>query len=225
VGYGGMLLESFVAVIALGTVMILSSSQTQSLKDPNQIYANGIAAFLNCLGINREFALNFALLAFATFVYDTLDVATRLGRYIFQELTGWRGKLSACAATTATLILPVVLLTHPLKDAQGNIIPGWKIFWTVFGSSNQLLAALVLFGLSLWLFKIKRKFLITLLPSLFMTLVAVVSLYLVIQPWLISIFIKGQFSADPIGITGTLLLLLTAFLLIEGTRIFLAGRK
>lgn len=221
VGYGGMLLESFVAVIALGTIMILTSNQAQALKDPNQIYANGIAVFLNSLGINREFALNFALLAFATFVYDTLDVATRLGRYIFQELTGWKGKWSAYAATTVTLTLPVIFLTHPIIDAQGNVIPGWKIFWTVFGSSNQLLAAIVLFGLSLWMFKARKKFLLALLPSLFMILVAVVSLYLVIKPWLQSIFIARQLRPDPLGLTGIVLLLLTLFLLVEGTKIFI----
>src|SRR3989338_8170320 len=80
IGYGGMLLESFVAVIALSTVMILTKGQVAELKDANQIYASGIATFLSTLGVSRELALNFALLAFATFVYDTLDVATRLDR-------------------------------------------------------------------------------------------------------------------------------------------------
>jgi carbon starvation protein len=220
VGYGGMLLECFVAVMALSTLMILNSTQTTVLKDPNQIYANGMAAFLNSLGIPREFALNFALLAFATFVYDTLDVATRLGRYIFQELTGWRGRLSPYAASAVTLILPVIFLTHPILDGNGDIIPSWKVFWTVFGSSNQLLAALVLFGLSLWLFRNKRKFSIALYPSIFMMLVAVVSLFLVIRPWLSDIFLKGQWKADPIGITGLLLIVLAVFLVAEGMRVF-----
>jgi len=221
VGYGGMLLECFVAVIALSTVMILTTDQAAQLKDANQIYANGIATFLSTFGISREMALNFALLAFATFVYDTLDVATRLGRYIFQELTGWRGKFSAYAATAVTLMLPVIFLTNPVHDAQGNIVAGWKIFWTVFGSSNQLLAALVLFGLSLWLFRKGKNFLITLLPSIFMILVAVVSLFILIKPWLART-LSGQWSPDGIGITGTLLLLLTFSLIIEGTRIFVS---
>ena len=225
VGYGGMLLECFVAVMALSTLMILSTAHSSSLKDPNQIYAHGIAVFLNSLGINHEFAMNFALLAFATFVYDTLDVATRLGRYIFQELTGWRGRISPYAASLVTLILPVVFLTHPLTDGQGNIVPTWKTFWTVFGSSNQLLAALVLFGLSLWLFRNKRNFSITLFPSIFMMVVAVVSLYLIIRPWLVDVFLKGRMSADPIGITGLLLLLLTGFLVVEGMKVFVKKRE
>ncbi len=220
VGYGGMLLECFVAVMALATLMILNSTQSTALKDPNQIYANGIAAFLNALGIPQGFALNFALLAFATFVYDTLDVATRLGRYIFQELTGWRGRFSPYVASAMTLILPVIFLTHPHIDQNGDVIPSWKIFWTVFGSSNQLLAALVLFGLSLWLFRNKRKFTIALYPSIFMMLVAVVSLFFVIRPWLGQILLKGQIAADPIGITGLMLIVLAVFLVGEGVGVF-----
>lgn len=220
VGYGGMLLESFVAVMALATVIILSKAQVQQMDEPNMIFANGIATFLSSLGISREFALNFALLAFATFVYDTLDVATRLGRYIFEELTGWKNKWSPYVATAATLILPLVFLTRKITDASGKVIPGWKLFWTVFGSSNQLLAAMVLFGLSVWLFKLRMKFKITLLPSIFMIIVALTSLFLIIKPWLVKI-IHGNFSADPIGITCIALFILTFFLLAEGIGIFL----
>ena len=92
VGFGGLLLGSFVAVIALATVLILTVSRAGALQDPNQIFANGVSVFLSRLGIPEELALNFALLDFATFVHDTLDVAMRFGRYIFEELTGWRGK-------------------------------------------------------------------------------------------------------------------------------------
>ena len=225
VGYGGMLLESFVAVMALGTLLLLTTDQMHALKDPNQIYANGIAVFLNSLGINREFALNFALLAFATFVYDTLDVATRLGRYIFEELTGWKNKWSPYVATLATLILPLLFLTRKITDAQGNVIPGWKMFWTVFGSSNQLLAAIVLFGLSLWLFKNKMKFTIALWPSIFMTAIALTSLFFIVKPWLVNVFVMGKLTADPIGLTCIALFLLTIFLIFEGSKIFLARKK
>jgi carbon starvation protein len=231
VGYGGMLLESFVAIIALSSLLLLKPAQVLSLKDPNQIYANGIAAFLNSLGVNKEYALNFALLAFATFVYDTLDVATRLGRYIFQELTGLRGKYAAHIATLATLflpfsfvILPAFFVSRQVVDAQGNVLPAWKIFWTIFGSSNQLLASLVLFGVSIWLFRKKINYAFTLIPAFFMMFIAVFSIYLLIRPWLFALF-QAKFSFDPIGITGTIMLLLTVLLIIEGARIFFAERR
>jgi len=224
IGYGGMLLESFVAVMALGTLLILSNDQVKALKDPNQIFASGVATFLNNLGVHKEFALNFALLAFATFVYDTLDVATRLGRYIFEELTGWRNKFSPYVATLVTLILPLIFVTRKITDAQGNVIPGWKLFWTVFGSSNQLLAAIVLFGLSLWLYKLRLKFYIALLPSIFMLVVALLSLFFIIKPWLLDL-LSGKMSLDPIGITSLILFALTFFLVFEGMKIFYKGNR
>ncbi len=219
VGYGGMLLESFIAVMALGTLLLLTTDQAKVLKDPNQIYAHGIAAFFGGLGINQGFAINFALLAFATFVYDTLDVATRLGRYIFEELTGWKTKFSAYLATFATLVFPLWILTRPIVDADGNPIPGWRMFWTVFGASNQLLAALVLFGLSLWLFKRKMKYQITLLPSIFMLAISLLALYYLIKPWLLGA-LRGNIKADPIVITSVILYLLTFFLIVEGIKSF-----
>jgi len=225
IGYGGMLLESFVAIIALATLLLLSSSQMQKLKDPNLIYANGIAVFLGALGINKEFALNFALLAFATFVYDTLDVATRLGRYIFEELTGWRGKFTPYISALATLILPAIFVTRKITDIQGNIIPAWRVFWTIFGSSNQLLAALVLFGISVWLFKNRMKWLITLVPSIFMMLIAIASLFLVLKPWVSSMILQGKFTPEPMVITASILLLLAFLLIVEGARVLIKRRE
>ena len=117
------------------------------------------------------------------------------------------------------------VLTRKITDAQGNVIPGWKMFWTVFGSSNQLLAAMVLFGLSLWLFKLKMKYRVALFPAIFMTLIALVSLFLIIKPWLVKIFLDGTFTMDPIGLTCLALFGLTFFLIAEGVKIFLGGNK
>ncbi len=225
IGYGGMLLESFVAITALGTLLLLTKTQAQGMGSPDQIYANGIATFLSSLGINREFALNFALLAFATFVYDTLDVATRLGRYIFQELTNIRGKASLFISAFATLLLPVFFVTTKMTDAQGNVIPVWSLFWTVFGSSNQLLAAMVLLGLSVWLFRRKKNYIVTLLPAVFMTFVALTSLSLVLKPWISRYLAGNRMLPEPLVITGLVLFLLSLMLIIEDAFVFIRGRK
>lgn len=225
IGYGSMLMESFVAVTALGTLLLLNHAQMQQLKDPNLIYANGIATFLNSLGIHKEFALNFALLAFATFVYDTLDVATRLGRYIFQELTGWRGKISIYLSALVTLILPIFFVTRKITDAEGHVIPTWQLFWTVFGSSNQLLAAIVLLGLSVWLFRRKMNYIVTLVPSIFMMVVAIISLSIVLKPWISKVISRQSLLPDPLVITGLILLILAVLLILEGVRIFIKGNK
>ncbi|MFA6078235.1 MAG: carbon starvation CstA family protein [Candidatus Omnitrophota bacterium] len=224
VGYGGMILESVVAIIALATLMVLGTSQANALKDPNMIYASGIATFLNCIGIPHAFALNFALLAFATFVYDTLDVATRLGRYIFEELAGIRNRFSPYIASFITLLLPAIFLMQKVVDAQGNTIPAWKIYWTVFGASNQLLAGFVLFIVSLWLFRHKMKYLHILIATVFMLVTSIFALILLVKPALIRMA-SGVFSVGPIDITAFILLALSAVLIAEGVIVFVKESK
>lgn len=219
VGYGGMLLESVVAIIALSTLIMLGLTDVKELKDPNMIYANGIAMFLNSLGINKEFALNFAMLAFATFVYDTLDVATRLGRYIFEELFGLRNKLTPYLASFFTLALPFVFLIQKMVDAKGNPVPAWKIFWQVFGSSNQLLAGFVLFVVSLWLFRSKKKYVYCFIPAVFMLVTSLVSLGFLVKPKVDGL-IRGKFIFTSMDITALILMGLAVLLLVEGVVIF-----
>ncbi|MFA5146481.1 MAG: carbon starvation CstA family protein [Candidatus Omnitrophota bacterium] len=219
VGYGGMLLESAVAIIALSTLMVLGASQANALKDPNMIYASGIATFLDRLGIPHAFALNFALLAFATFVYDTLDVATRLGRYIFEELAGMRNRFSPYIASFITLLLPAVFLMQKIVDADGNVIPAWKVFWTVFGASNQLLAGFVLLIISLWLFKSKMKFFHVLLATVFMLVTSITALILLVKPTLVRLA-SGRPGIGANDITIFILLALSAFLIFEGAAAF-----
>jgi len=177
------------------------------------------------LGIDREFALMFALLAFATFVYDTLDVSTRLGRYIFQELTNIRGKVSLYVSAFVTLLLPAFFVTSKMTDTQGNPIPAWSLFWTVFGSSNQLLAAMVLLGLSIWLFRRRKNYAVTLIPAVFMTFVALTSLTVVLRPWIIKHIAENRFIPEPLVITCSVLLLLSVILIIEDIMIFAKGNK
>lgn len=219
VGYGGMILESVVGIIALSTLIMLGLTQVKELNDPNMIYARGIAMFLNALGINKEFAFNFALLAFATFVYDTLDVATRLGRYIFEELLGWRNKLTPYLASFFTLALPFVFLIQKMVDVKGNPVPAWKIFWQVFGSSNQLLAGFVLFVVSLWLFRNKKKYLYSFIPAVFMLVTSLFSLGLLVKPKVDGL-IGGKFIFTSMDITALILMGLSVLLLVEGIVVF-----
>ncbi|MGH9464088.1 MAG: carbon starvation CstA family protein, partial [Thermoanaerobaculia bacterium] len=172
-GYGAMLAEGFVAVISLVTVMIVAPAALEGLA-PGTIYGNGIGRFLTLL-IGAEhlpFAITFGAMAFATFVFDTLDVSMRLGRYLLQELAGWRGRGGAVAATLATAAIPAALVG--LGDEGG-----WVRFWTLFGASNQLLAALTLLAISVWLARRGKPVALTLVPMTFvlaMTLWALGSL-------------------------------------------------
>jgi len=170
VGYGGMLAEGFVALIALVTIMVVSSEDIQGMR-PGRIYGNGIGQFLTII-IGKEnlpFAITFGAMAFSTFVFDTLDVSTRLGRYILQELFGWRTRVGAAVAAAITISVPAYILAFADKDAYVK-------FWTLFGSSNQLLAALSLLAITVWLYRARKRIWFTLLPMLFVLTITLWSL-------------------------------------------------
>ncbi len=171
IGYGMMLAESVVALIALSTVMILPKGDALISKSPNFIYANGLGSFMELIGISKAFGISFGLMAFTTFVYDTLDVCTRLGRFIVQELTGWKGWTGRIISTLLIGGIPLVLMSINLTTPDGKPVAIWSLFWKTFGSSNQLLAGLALVGITVWLqrtAKYKKAWLATFIPACFM---------------------------------------------------------
>ena len=173
VGYGAMLAEGFVAFVALVTVMIAVPDTVAGLP-AGTIYGQGIGRFLTLvLGEgNLAFATTFGAMAFSTFVFDTLDVCMRLGRYMVQELLGLQGRAGAFVATAATATLPLFFIA---QSEEGS----WLKFWTIFGASNQLLAALTLLSIATWLHGKGRRVAFVLLPMGFVlatTLWALVSL-------------------------------------------------
>ncbi len=184
VGYGGMLAEGFVALIALVTVMIVAQEALRG-KAPGTIYGNGIGQFLTLI-IGQDklaFAVTFGAMAFSTFVFDTLDVSTRLGRYIVQELFGWKGRVGALVGTLGTMALPVYFILFAPPNS-------WAKFWTLFGASNQLLAALTLLSITVWLYQARQRIAFTLLPMIFV---------LVITLWALLTLVVGNLRLTRIG--------------------------
>jgi carbon starvation protein len=223
IGYGGMLLEGVVAVIALATVMILPAGDARLSSDPNVIYANGIARFLTIFGASPawyEFCLAFGMLAFATFIYDTLDVATRLGRYILQELTGLRGAAGRAGATLVTLAVPALYLAFvpSLVTMGGKPVPAWQLIWAVFGSSNQLLAGLTLLGITVWLAREGRPYRLVILPMAFMLGMTTWALWIQSWPMLRSVF-TGAPAFDANGVIAMVLLVLAGLLGVEAVSV------
>ncbi|HVG24613.1 MAG TPA: carbon starvation CstA family protein [Thermoanaerobaculia bacterium] len=172
VGYGGMLAEAFVALIAMVTVMIVAQGDLKGLK-PGTIYGNGIGNFLTLIigEKYRNFAITFGAMAFSTFVFDTVDVSTRLGRYIVQELFRWPTRFGAWVGTLLTVALPMYFLAFAPSGS-------WVNFWTLFGASNQLLAALTLLAITVWLHQRRQRIAFTLVPMLF---VLVTTLYALVR--------------------------------------------
>jgi carbon starvation protein len=225
VGYGAMLLEGMVAVISLSCVMMfVKGSPELTGKSPNQIYAAGIGEFLGVFHVNRSFSVAFALMAFTTFVYDTLDVCTRLGRYILQELSGLKGRVGRWLATGLTTGVPLYfLLRHP-NDAKE---PVWRIFWSLFGASNQLLAALTLLGVTIWIWRTRRVWWVWPLvgiPTTWMYGMSTWALYRMTAPSFFGEAGQFQWPVDPVAYAGVILLSLAAVMLLEALRVlFVTG--
>lgn len=214
VGYGAMLLEAFVALIALSTVMMASDADLAG-KAPGAIYGAGLGHYLALVigEKNRMFATTFGAMAFSTFVFDTLDVATRLGRYILQELFGWKGGASAFFTTLLTVAVPLVIL---LLAGEG----AYRAFWILFGTSNQLMAALLLLGISVWLRRARRKTWFTVLPMVFVMVVTLWSLMLQMAG-AFRAFAQGglQFGTSTLnGIVSAVLLALAIVLIVEAAK-------
>jgi carbon starvation protein len=214
VGYGAMLLEALVAAVSLACVMMLAVDDPMAKKAPNFVYANGIGEFLGVFGVAKSFGISFGLLAFATFVYDTLDICTRLGRYIIQELTGWKGRLGKWAATATMAATPLLFVMRTATDGKGNVIPAWKAFWTLFGASNQLLAALTLLAITVWLvhrYRARWIWFVMGVPTVFMYVMSVWALGLILRAKLVLV----RWWSDPVPWVATVLIVLAALMLVE----------
>ena len=222
VAYGSMLLEAVVAILALATVMMLPKGDPLLKSDPNFIFAKGISGYLGMAGVGSYFALSFALLAFSTFVYDTLDVCTRLARYILQELFGWKSLAGAVGATFITLSLPLAFLLLTKEK-------GYLVAWPIFGISNQLLASLTLLAVSIWLIRTGKRARFAVLPMFFMLVFALWALVLQIKPFVAALpALGGEGGMKPdvmiSGVCGIILLVLSVWLIIEAVRVLSAAR-
>jgi carbon starvation protein len=208
IGYGAMLLEGFVAIIALGTIMIASKAEIAGLK-PDAVYAVGLGRFMTSIigEQHAAFATTFAAMALSTFIFDTIDVGTRLGRYILQELFRWEGRVAAMVTTGLTVGIPLCVL---LGTGSGS----FRTFWTLFGSSNQLLAGLTLLAVTVWLRRTGRRSWYTLIPTVFVLTITLSALALQAYDY----FAKGDAVSLVNGVVAVVLMALAVQLLINGIR-------
>ncbi|MBN1755097.1 carbon starvation protein A [bacterium] len=166
VGYGGMLIECFLAVIALVTAITLTKGNYLEMiktEGPVAIFSKGIGEFATSLGLPRNTGISFVALAVSAFALTSLDTATRLGRYAFQEFFDRPSQKNILHSnryiSTIITIIPAALLAFSGK---------WKAIWPIFGSANQLLAALALLAITVWLINQRKNAVFTLIPMLFM---------------------------------------------------------
>ncbi len=171
IGYGGMLIEGVLAILALIAVSALGGSQFTEIlisKGPVTAFSIGVANFIESipfLSVTAATATNFVALAVTAFALTSLDTATRLGRYTFQEFFEISGSKEQSflvknrfAATAVTVLFGAALTFSGQTMA----------IWPVFGSANQLLAALALLAITVWVANLKENYLFVLIPMIFM---------------------------------------------------------
>lgn len=169
VGYGAMILESLLAVLALCVAGAAASADgTAATGTPFQIFSAGVAGFLEMFGIPVHIAQCIMTMCVSALALSTLDSVARIGRMSFQELfsvddmehaEGWRKLFcNKYFATVITLVFGYILT----KVGYTNI-------WPLFGSANQLLSALVLITLCVFL-KVTGRTNKTLFPPLIIML-------------------------------------------------------
>ncbi|AOY75010.1 carbon starvation CstA family protein [Clostridium formicaceticum] len=179
VGYGGMLIEGVLAVIAIITAAYIGHDKLAALLNnggPVNVFSDGIGTFMTSFGISFTVGKSFVALAVSAFALTSLDTGTRLGRFILQEFFYEEGAASQHPLTnmyTATALTVVV----------GGLlaITSWAKIWPVFGSANQLLAALALMAVAVWLKKTGKNYKMFIIPMVFMFAATLLALILLIK--------------------------------------------
>ncbi|MBZ3934979.1 carbon starvation CstA family protein [Methanimicrococcus blatticola] len=239
IGYGGMLIECGLAIIALIAVGALYVNGEMPAGTPPVVFANAIASFVGNIGIPTDIAYVLITLAIASFSLTSLDTATRLGRYMFQEFFSdieVEGEIrSDCVServskkkTIYAFLSDKYVATAVTIIAGGLLaISGYQNIWPLFGSANQLLAALALMAVAIWLGNIGKNNKMFYIPMLFMfaaTLTALaISMY---QNFIILYAGNGQLQVNGLQlVVAVFLFILAVILAVQGIQKIWRQRK
>ena len=181
IGYGSMIVESalgVIALIAVGVVWNLVGDKYQ-MSAPPTIFAGGIATMFASFAGEGTYAViyNLFTLAVSVFALTSLDSATRLCRYLFAELLTPEGKthedLTGAAKFFSTPIVSTLIM---VIIGCGMGFMGLSQIWSVFGAANQLLASIAMLAVCTWLGKIGRNNKMFFFPMGFMLVATITAL-------------------------------------------------
>lgn len=231
IAYGGMLIECLLAIISLCAVgFVWQAYCAGSYASPTAVFAGGLSQMLACIpGLEgvEGIAYTLLILAVSAFCLTSLDTATRLARYMFQELwipvgesletvTGVRKFFSnSYVATIVTVVIGIALG-----------MTGYTLIWPLFGAANQLLAALALLAVCAWLGNAGRNNKMFYIPMVFMLVVTLTSLAMTLQAQTL----KLLGGADPLAplvqvVLAALLFVLAIILAVKGAKTIFGKKK
>ena len=234
IAYGGMLLECVLAVLTLCAVAYAYSwnaaNPDSALKGATAIFGGGIAGMIDpSRGSVYNVLYTLLVLTYSAFCLTSLDTATRLARFMFQEfwvdstkgetpetVTGYKKVLcNPYVATIITVVLGVFLGMN-----------GYGKIWALFGSANQLLAALGLLAVATWLGNVGKNNKMFIIPMIFMLIVTICSLIINTKTQ-IGLIAAGGADWGPYvqAILGVLLVILAVVLAVESIQTMLKQKK
>lgn len=178
IGYGGMLAEGMVAVMA---VLLVSAAFSDKNKLSSLIGQGGpgpIGVFGQAYGLTTKkflglFGGSFAVMVLNCFILTTLDTATRIGRYLTEELFKVKNRY---------LSTIVIVAMSGWLGLSGE----WNEIWPVFGAANQLIAALALIVITGWFLLRKKPIWYTLIPAIIMLITTITALFLKIKEYFLA---------------------------------------
>ena len=240
IAYGGMLIECALALISLAAVsFIWKEYASGEIVTPTNVFAEGISgmvASIPGLAGTKNTVSSLLVLTVSVFCLTSLDTATRLARYMFQEFWLKPGQTHKDATGfKAVLTNPVVATAITVVLGVGLGMTGYSKIWPLFGAANQLLAALALLTVCAWLGNIGRNNKMFYIPMAFMLVVTLFSLAQTISSKVGVIAKAGGFPVDKAGvfdwapyaqaILGAMLFVLAIVLAVEGCKTIFGKKK
>ena len=233
IAYGGMLLECVLAVLTLCAIGYAYHWNTlnpdASLIKPTEIFGGGIAHMIDdVIPGSYQILYSLLVLTYSAFCLTSLDTATRLARFMFQEFwlepgqtvkditSGWKKiVVNPYFATILTVVLGIALG-----------MTGWSKIWGLFGASNQLLAGIGLLAVATWLGNIGRNNKMFLIPMGFMIIVTISSLTITLINQL-KVILAGGAGWGPYAqvILAAFMIILSVILVIEGVITIVSAYK
>jgi len=222
IGYGAMIVEAALAVLAIvavtaglrwdsGPSPLLDVLKKEGAPGPLIVFANGFAALTEPIFRDPSLGVLVAITVLKTFIMTTLDSATRITRYLGEELFG---EGLGIKALSNRFLATAIIIALACYLSLGS----WQKVWPVFGSANQLIAALALLVLTVVLWRRKKCVLYTLIPFAFMLATTLGAL--VVNAW--SFLHTGKVA---LAIVSAALLGLAVVMVVDSLRVVFRGKR
>jgi carbon starvation protein len=230
IGYGSMLIESALAIIALIAVgMVFTKYTNGDFGSPSVAFAAGIATMFGA-DTTTVYKTIYALLTLAVSVFalTSLDSATRLSRFMFSELFLKEGEATYKDAKGVRKFLAHPLVGTLFMVIVGCVLGGLKLsaIWGLFGAANQLLAGIALMAVAAWLGNVGKNNKMFFIPMIFMLVATITSLIITVYKKVILIASAGAVWGDWFQlIFAAAMVVLAVILVIQGIQTFITESK